>query len=147
MKLVRLGHPNYRTNENLVNDLFDSFLYNDYHASHCKSEVAANILETNNGFNLELLVPGFSKEDLHLNFHKNTLTVKVAKNEESKENSTELKYVRKDFEPVAFEKQFQVPETVNAEKIEAKFENGILKIVLPKKEEALEKAPIDIKIS
>ena len=68
--------------------------------------------------------------------------------EKEKENKTEeFKYSHREFGAFNFEKQYRIPKSVNDEKINAQFENGVLNIVLPKKEEALEKEPVNIKIS
>jgi len=84
---------------------------------------------------------------VQINYHKNLLTVKVDKPESESNNTEGFKYAHREFGLFNFEKQFQVPNTVKVESIDAKFENGVLNLVLPKKEEALEKTPIDIKVS
>lgn len=150
MNLVRFQNPGYAVNRNLVDELFSNFLKNDYHENYlenCGNQPATNVFETENDFRIELLLPGFPKEDVQLNYHKNILTIKVNKEEENKEAKTEeFKYAHREFGAFNFEKSFKVPNSVDVENISAKFENGILHVVLPKKEEALEKAPVDIKI-
>ncbi len=150
MNLVRFNSPYRSVNQNLVDQLFSNFLRNDYHEDHlnnCNCKPATNIFETEKEFKLEMLLPGFKKEDVQLNFHENVLTVKVElpKKEENKEQ--EYKYEHREFEVYSFERKFKVPNTVNADNIAAHFENGILELVLPKKEEALPKPPVDIKIA
>lgn len=150
MSLVRFYNPQYSVNKNLVNELYKSFLKNDYHENHvanCSKQPASNVFETEKDFKLEILLPGFSKEDLQMNYHKNLLTVKVNKEEKEENTKEEYKYSHREFGTFNFEKQYKVPNSVNIEAIDAKFENGILNIVLPKKEEALEKAPVEIKVS
>lgn len=149
MNLVRFQNPRYAVNRNLVDELYNSFLKNDYHENYlknCNRQPATNVFETEKNFKIELYLPGFAKEDVLLNYHKNVLTIKVDKKEEEAQKE-EFKYAHREFETFNFEKQFKIPNSVNTENIDAKFENGILNIVLPKKEEALEKAPVDIKIS
>ncbi|MEE4285689.1 MAG: Hsp20/alpha crystallin family protein [Mariniphaga sp.] len=150
MNLVRFHHhPHSTVNQNLVNELFNNFLRNDYDESYlndCNCKPATNIFETDNDFRLELLLPGFKKEDVQLNFHESILTVKVELPEEKEENREEFKYERREFGVYNFERKFKVPKTVDAEKINARFENGILELTLPKKEEALVKPPVEIKI-
>jgi HSP20 family protein len=94
-----------------------------------------------------MLLPGFNKEDLQMNYHKNLLTIKVEKEQKEEKAQEEYKYSHREFGTFNFEKQFKVPNSVNVESIDAKFENGILNILLPKKEEALEKSPVEIKVS
>ena len=149
MNLVRFNNPRYDVNRVLVDDLFNSFFKNDYHEDYlksCGSKPATNVFETEKEFKIEVLLPGYQKEDLQINLHNNLLTIKVEK--EQKENRTEeYKYAHREFDIENFEKQYRVPKSVDGEKINAKFDNGVLHIELPKKEEALEKAPVEIKIS
>ena len=150
MNLIRFYNPCYSVNKSLVNEMFDNFRTSDYHEDYlqnCKKQPAINIFETENDFKIEVLLPGFAKEDLQVNYHNEMLTVKVEKKEAEEVKKEGLKYEHREFGVFNFEKQFKVPGTVQAENIDAKFENGILNIVLPKKEEALEKAPVDIKVS
>ncbi|HPE75562.1 MAG TPA: Hsp20/alpha crystallin family protein [Draconibacterium sp.] len=150
MNLVRFYNPRYSVNRNLVDELYNNFLKNDYHENYVRNpakQPATNIFETDKDFKLEVLLPGFAKEDVQINYHKNLLTIKVDK-EQKEENINEgFKYAHREFGLFNFEKQFKVPDSVNIESVDAKFENGILSIVLPKKEEALEKAPVEIKVS
>jgi HSP20 family protein len=149
MSLVRFQNPRYVVNRNLVDELFSNFLKNDYHENYldkCGNQPATNVFETEKDYRIELLLPGFPKDDVQINYHKNLLTIKVDKAETENKNE-ELKYARREFGSFNFEKNFKVPESVNADNINAKFENGILYISLPKKEEALEKAPVEIKIA
>ncbi len=148
MSLVRFHNQAYNANNVLVNELFNNFFKNDYHEDYvknCGSKPATNVFETENEFKIEVLLPGFAKEDVQLNVHNNLLTVKVDKEQEEK--SEEYEYVHREFGVFNFDKQFKLPKAADSEKIEAKFENGILRINLPKKEEALPKAPVDIKIA
>lgn len=148
MNLVRFYQPRYSVNKNLVNEMMNSFLTNDYHENYLQNcrKPAINIFESENDFKIEMMLPGFTKEDMKINFHNEMLTIKVDNKETESRNNEEYKFVRREFDVYNFEKQFKVPQSVNAEAIDAKFENGILNIVLPKKEEALEKAPVDIKV-
>lgn len=148
MNLVKFQNPRYAVNGNLIDELFNSFLSNDYHEDYLQNgkTPATNVFETDKDFRIELLLPGFVKEDVQMNYHKNLLTIKVDK-QKMEEGKEEFKYAHREFGSFNFEKQFKVPNSVNAEKIDAKFENGILTVFLPKKEEALEKAPVNIKIS
>jgi len=151
MNLVRFRNPHYSANNHLVDDLFSNIFKNDYHEDYvknCGCKPAANVFEAEKEFQIELLLPGFPKEEVQMNYHNNLLTVKVEKKEEEKEEKKEeFKYAHREFGSYDFERQFKVPNSVDADNINAKFENGILRITLPKKEEALEKAPVDIKIA
>jgi len=148
MNLVRFHNPRYTANKMLVDELFNNFFKNDYHEDYvknCETRPATNIFETDKEFRIELLLPGFKKEDVQLIHKENLLTIKVDNVQE--ENNEEYKYAHREFGAYNFEKQYRLPKSVDVEKISAKFENGILKVVLPKKEEAQPKAPVEIKIS
>jgi HSP20 family protein len=150
MNLVRFYNPHYNVNRNLVNELYNNFLKNDVHenyAKNCAKQPATNVFETEKDFKLEILLPGFAKEDVQINYHKNLLTIKVDKEQKEENADKAFKYAHREFGNFNFEKQFKIPNSVNIETVDAKFENGILNIVLPKKEEALEKAPVEIKVS
>jgi len=150
MSLVRFHNPEFSINSNLVDELFSNFLRNDYHENYlenCGNQPATNVFETEKDFRIELLLPGFPKEDVQINYHNNLLTIKVYKEESKEEKSEEYKYTHREFGSFNFEKNFKVPNTVDTENISAKFENGVLHLVLPKKEEAVEKAPVEIKIA
>jgi HSP20 family protein len=149
MNLVRFNNGRYNTNRVLVDEIFNNFFRNDYHedfANNSGKEPATNIFETEDSFKIEVLLPGFKKEDVQLKFEKNLLTIKV-ENKEKDEKLEEFKYAHREFGAFNFEKQFRIPKSVNDEKISANFENGVLNIVLLKKEEMLEKAPKEIEIS
>ena len=149
MNLVRFNNPYRTVNQNLVDQLFNSFLRNDYHETqfnNCNCKPATNIFETENEFRLEMLLPGFKKEDVQLNLHENVLTVKVELPKKEENQEQQYKYEHREFEAYSFERKFKVPVTVNADSIAARYENGILELVLPKKEEALPKPPKEIKI-
>lgn len=149
MNLVRFNNPHYNANRVLVDELFNNFFKNDYHEGYknnCSTKPATNVFETETEFKIEVLLPGFKKEDVELIYQNNLLTIKV-ENEEKEEKTEEFKYAHREFGAFNFEKQYRIPKSVKNEEISAKFENGILNIILPKKEEALEKAPAEIKIS
>ena len=141
MKLVRFANPYYGVNKSLVDDLFNSFIYNDTHACNCNP--ATNILENTKDFVIEVSLPGFSKEDVQISVENDVLKIKSSKKQEKESN---YRYSRKEFSTFAFEKSFRLDESVETEKIEAKFENGILYLTLPKKETVASKSPVSIAI-
>ncbi len=150
MNLVRFHNPYRTVNQNLVDQVFNNVMRNDYHENHlknCNCKPATNIFETENEFKLEMLLPGFKKEDVQLNFHEDVLTVKVELPKKEEGQEQEYKYEHREFEAYSFERKFKIPNTVNVDNIEARYENGILELVLPKKEEALPKPPTEIKIA
>ena len=92
---------------------------------------ALNVLETENGFRLDLAVPGFDKSDFKLAIDKNVLTVSAKKEAESTENTA--KFRRREFAFSAFERSFNLPETVDHDNVQATYQNGVLSIDLTKK--------------
>ena len=95
---------------------------------------AVNITENKDHFNVSLAVPGMKKDDFNIDIEGNMLTISCEKEEKKEEK--DKKYTRKEFNYSSFSRSFTLPEDVNKEKIEAHYEDGVLKMNLPKKEEA-----------
>jgi HSP20 family protein len=94
---------------------------------------AVNVTEHNKEYMVELAVPGMKKDDFKIDIDGNMLTISSEK-EETKEEK-EKKFTRKEYNYSSFSRSFTLPDEINKEKIDAKYENGILKIALPRKEE------------
>ncbi len=96
---------------------------------------AVNVKETDNDFTIELAAPGLVKEDFNIELDNDVL---VISSEVKMENETkdDGKYTRKEFSYNAFKRSFSLPDAVDGSKIEASYENGVLLVGLPKKEEA-----------
>ncbi|MEX1188128.1 MAG: Hsp20/alpha crystallin family protein [Bacteroidia bacterium] len=134
MTLVKFNHPTRRPAVPTISNLFQDLLDSDYSFRQFPeraNQPSVNISESAHKFHLELSVPGFGKEAIDIAIDENTLTIK-GENEEKKEAS-DKKFSRKEFSYQSFKRSFTLPENVDQEKIEAKFENGILHIDLPKK--------------
>ncbi len=129
----------HRTNNNWLPSLIDEMFNNDYMGgslqSNRKTNAAVNVYEKEDGFHLEMNVAGFEKSEIEIEVDKDLLTIS-SEVEEKKEETTE-QFTRREFSKHSFKRSFNIPETVNQDKIEADYKNGILSIVLPKKEEAL----------
>ena len=95
---------------------------------------AVNIKERKDEFMVSMAAPGLKKEDFKIDVDGNLLTISSEKEEKKEEN--EDKFTRKEYNYSSFTRTFSIPEDVNKEKIEARYEDGILKLALPKKEEA-----------
>jgi HSP20 family protein len=95
---------------------------------------AVNITENKDNYMVSLAVPGMKKGDFNIDVEGNILTISSEK-EESKEQK-EDKYTRKEYNYSSFSRSFTLPDEVNKEKVEAAYEDGVLKLTLPKKEEA-----------
>lgn len=106
---------------------------------------AVNIRESETGFALELFAPGLKKEDFNIEIEQRTLSISSEIQKEAKEDN-EI-YSRKEYSIKSFRRSFNLPETVNFDAIEANYENGILHLHLPKREEALPKPKRVIEIA
>ncbi len=106
---------------------------------------AVNIKETEKEFNLELAAPGMKKEDFNIGVEDDVLTISAEK-EVSKEEK-EDNFNRKEFSYSSFMRRFNLPESVEAEKVTAKYRDGVLYLTLPKKPEAQPKPAKTIKIT
>lgn len=124
------ARPAYRSFDHLFDELLN-VNWNDTKPS--SAFPAVNIYETNDAYHLELNVPGRNKEDFKVNFENGLLTISYEKPEEK--SSDDVKAVRKEFSFKSFNRSFHVDEKINAENIQAKYENGLLKFWLPKKEQ------------
>jgi HSP20 family protein len=95
---------------------------------------AVNITEHKDQYQVSLAAPGLKKDDFNIDVEGNMLTISCEK-EESKEEK-DKSFTRKEYNYSSFSRSFTLPEEINKEKIEAKCEDGVLKILLPRKEEA-----------
>jgi HSP20 family protein len=131
--IVTKSYPANRGLNNVFDELFNSFP--STHGVDSKSGVAApvNISESEKGYNLDFNVPGRNKEDFKISLDKGLLTVSYEKQEQAE--NKDVKSIRKEFSFQSFKRSFSLDEKINAEGIEAKYENGVLKVYLPKKEE------------
>lgn len=100
---------------------------------------AVNIKETDTSFGIELAAPGKNKEDFNIEIDHNVLTISSEEKTEKEEKFNEEKYTRKEFSYASFRRAFTLPDTVNTDSINATYENGVLHVALPKREEALPK--------
>lgn len=100
---------------------------------------AVNIKETETDFTIELAVPGKKKDDFNVEVNNDVLTISSEAKTENEERTDDGKYTRREFSYSSFKRSFTLPETVDEEKIKASYEDGVLRLALPKKEEALPK--------
>lgn len=138
MALVKFNHPkNSASNYSPFNDLFDSFFKDSYVNDRALAKVpAVNIAETDLAFEVQLAAPGLQKEDFKLNLEKNVLTISAEKKAQATEQDDKRKITRKEFSFSSFSRSFTLPEIADANNITATYENGLLNVVIAKKEEA-----------
>lgn len=119
--------------------VFDDFLrpWNDWFDdgfSRTLRVPAVNISEEDSAYRLSLAVPGMKKSDFEIDVDGNQLTISCSKEEE--ETDKQARFTRKEYAYHAFERSFTMPVEINRERIDATYENGVLTVLLPKKEEA-----------
>ena len=104
-----------------------------------------NIKETAEDYFVEMAVPGLKKSDFNIVLDNQVLSISTETEEQK--DLKEDNYTRREFGYASFKRSFTLPETVDEGKIKAKYDEGILSINLPKKEEAKQKPARSIKIS
>jgi len=150
MTLARLSDNTFPTFPSFFNKFFEGDLM-DWNSSNFAGTnmtmPAVNIRENNDEFLIDVAAPGMSKENFNVDYDNGRLTISSERKEEKEEKSDE-KYNRKEFSYMSFQRTFTIAENlVNGDKIGAKYENGILHISLPKREEVKPKPARKIKIS
>ncbi len=107
---------------------------------------AVNVIETNDSFTVEMAAPGMKKEDFQIELENEVLKIASRKETERKLKEGE-RYTRREFSYQSFLRTFRLPKSVvDDSKINARYENGILRILIPKREEAKLPAPRKIEI-
>lgn len=149
MTLARLSDNSFPTFPSFFNRFFEGDLV-DWNSSNFAGTnmtmPAVNIRENKDEFLIDVAAPGMTKEHFKVNYENGRMTISSEKKEEKQEK--EEKYNRKEFSYMAFQRTFTIPENlVNGDRIQAKYENGILHITLPKKEEEKPKPAREIKIN
>ena len=133
----------FRTNS-LIDDLFDDDLFDDkefknvekkLYGHRAKNVMNTDVKETEDGYELEMDLPGFKKEEVSVELNDGYITIRAAKglDEDEKEKKTG-KYIRRERYSGACERSFYVGEGVTQQDIKASFKHGILKLDIPKKE-------------
>lgn len=132
-----------RKYNSLLPDYLDRFFGRDFDATDQWSfrRPAANIIARANDYVIEMAAPGYDKKDFKVNVHNDELTIS-AKKEAHNQNG----YIRREFNYGNFERTFTLDDTVDADQIDATYNNGILYVTVPKKEEAKVKPPKMIEI-
>ena len=128
-------------------DMFQNFFDSDFNDFFSRrfSDPAANIIENAESFQLNLAAPGMKKDDFKINLENNILTISSEVEDEKLEEGKN--YTRKEFSYGSFTRSFTLPKIIDLEKIRADYEDGILKVFLPKKEEAKLEIKKEIRVS
>lgn len=139
---------------NPVPSLFDDFFYRDLfnwnnkNFSDTNTTIpAVNIKETAENYQVEVAAPGMTREDFTVELDGNALTISSERTRQNEDREGE-RYARKEFSYQSFQRTFTLQkEVMDIDKIQAKYENGLLHLVIPKKEEAKQKPPRRIQIA
>ncbi|MUP46317.1 Hsp20/alpha crystallin family protein [Gramella sp. BOM4] len=108
---------------------------------------AVNIKESDDSFEVEVAAPGKAKEDFNIELDNDVLTISSETKKEDETSSDNGRFTRKEFSYSTFKRAFSLPESVDSSKISASYNNGVLMISLPKKEEAKVQAKRMIEIA
>jgi HSP20 family protein len=130
----------------LVDEFFNGDLFPTFFDTETRYNVpAVNIAESKDDYRIDVAAPGLNKEDFKIALENSVLTISSEKEEKHEEKDE--KVMRREFSYSSFSRSFTLPQTVNSEKIKATHKDGILQVVIPKREESKEKPSREIKIS
>ncbi len=129
----------------LAGDFFNTNIADFVGSDFVVSNPSINVIETDDQFKIEVAAPGLEKKDFNLSVENDQLIIESSKQEEKQVK--EEKFTKHEFNYTSFKRSFYLPETVDVNKVEAKYENGVLNITLPKVEETKVEAARTIKIS
>ena len=120
--------------------ILDDFFGNEWVDKTSSPAPAVNVIETDKEYKVEIAAPGLTRDDFKIDINEdNELTVsmekKVEKNEESEKEGKKHTYLRREFSYSSFRQRMILPDNVNVDNIDAKMENGVLTIDIPKKTE------------
>ena len=120
--------------------ILDDFFGNEWVDKTSSTAPAVNVIETDKEYKVEIAAPGLTRDDFKIDINEdNELTVsmekKVEKNEESEKEGKKHTYLHREFSYSSFRQRMILPDNVNVDNIDAKMENGVLTIDIPKKTE------------
>ncbi|SKB63674.1 Hsp20/alpha crystallin family protein [Daejeonella lutea] len=116
------------------NEVFDSIFNDTFFTNRTSFVPAVNISESADAFHIEMAAPGLRKEHFKLHVENNMLTVSAEVSAENSQN--EKRYAKREFNYTSFVRSFNLPDTADDSRIEALYENGVLRIDIGKREEA-----------
>ena len=122
------------TNHPVLNEMLNGMQRRPIHNNCDFNRPAANIIDNEKDFTIELAVPGMSKQDFNIKLDDDILSISVEREEQ--EEKEERNFTRREFRYDGFCRSFSMPDIVDQEKIIADYKNGVLSVMLPKSEEA-----------
>ena len=124
-----------RNSDSWMPDIFNDFFDNSWMERPTYTAPAINVIETEKEYDVELAAPGLDKDDFKVHVDEdNNLHIEMEKKAETKEGHKHGRYLRREFSYEKFQQTLLLPDDVDAEKIEAKVEKGVLNVHLPKKD-------------
>lgn len=132
----------------LFDRFFDTELFdwaNRHFSATNTTMPSVNILETEDHFEVEVAAPGLKKSDFKVQLDRDVLTISSEKRDEKEEKEGE-RFTRREFSYQSFSRSFTLPNSADSDKIKATYTDGILKVVIPKREEAKPKPAKQIEI-
>lgn len=115
-------------------DFFDTDFFGTGFPQTRSSLPAVNLSENENSYNVELVAPGYQKEDFKLRVNDDVLTISAESKNERKEGSDGREYSRREYTCSSFTRSFQLPDNAKDDSISAKYNDGILQLTIPKTE-------------
>jgi HSP20 family protein len=150
MSLVKRNRSLLNPLPMLFDDFFNADLFNWNNSNYSNTNTTipgVNIKETAENYEVEVAAPGMTKNDFKVELDGNMLTISSERINQKEESDNE-RYTRKEFSYQSFQRAFTLQKNVvDTDKIQAKYENGLLHLLIPKKEEAKQKPPRLIQIS
>ena len=124
--------------ENLFNDDWMDFGFPEVdkalYGKHASHEMKTDVKETDSGYEVDIDLPGFKKDEINAQLDNGYLTISASKGLDKEEKNKEGKYIRKERYAGAMSRSFYVGDALTQEDIKAKYESGILRLSIPKKE-------------
>jgi len=149
MKLITVkpetGNASFPTVNHWLDHFFQTDAPNFIQAKAAHSAALVNTLETKDGYTIELVAPGFQKDQFEIQVDDNQLSVTATREEKKLEEGE--RFTRKEYSVNTFKRHFTLPKTVHADAIKAEYKDGILYLNLPKIEEAKAKGAINISVA
>ena len=123
-----------RRTQNWLPSIFNDFFDNDWMVKANATAPAINVIESATDYKVEVAAPGMKKEDFNIHVNEdNDLVISMEKKEEKKDENKEARYLRREFSYSKYQQTLILPDDVDKDKIDAKVENGVLTIELPKR--------------
>ena len=143
MSLIKKNRNSFNSIPGLFDDFLGRELFNWGSTNYSATQTTipmVNVKESTENFEVEVAAPGMDKKDFKIQLDNNLLTISSQK--ETDEESEQDGYSRKEFSYQSFQRSFMLPkDVVDQEGIAARYENGLLQLTIPKREEAKQKGP------